>query len=323
MVEYSNSFLDKLVEAGISCHRDKDLQKWSTKMDFDRNDQRRFLGVLFDSFIAGRQTTKDIKLLRDGDSGSFQQVGKDSSTVAISDVAQEILAGSTIVVNHFERCLPQVASRFMHIAKITGTLCHMNVYWTPRGGKGSGRHSDDHDVGVFQVYGEKRWKLWLDGECNVDLEPSDFIYLKHGVEHDPHSLQLGSIHITFGYSNKAEEGKIEKTVEFYNNSKAVPESGIDTYLMPNIIDAIMGTSEYAPSLPDETRIFASEDELRYESSFGVALLSKRSAERVFDPLPKPGFRVSASNNNRTSSEAFSVYSKLALSGVLQFGDTSQ
>jgi hypothetical protein len=189
----------------------------------------------------------------------------------------------------------------------------MNVYWTPPSSSGSGRHSDDHDVGVLQVYGDKRWTFWHgQKETGVDLRPSEFLYLKSGVE-----LDQGSIHITFGYLQTTEEGHIERTLEFYDGAIEVPDSGTETYLVPQVIDGIMNPGTFAPVLSGKTLVNTSQGYVRFETETGIAALRVDDAQRVFATFPKPGHHLSV-GVGVPMVEAFGVCMKLALAGALEY-----
>mgnify|MGYP000862448895 CR=1 FL=1 len=101
--------------------------------------------------------------------------------------------------------------------------CNVDVacFVTPRGGQTTKRHYDPHDVFVFQIEGEKRWKIWrpinpnaifkqphkqVDGvdhklvyEQEVVLKPGDMFYVPRGWVHEVSSRGMSghSIHASF------------------------------------------------------------------------------------------------------------------------------
>lgn len=311
--------LDEAISLGLDCHKDTGVREKHAGLALDHDGQRAFISSLLNSFVSGQQSIDSIKLLRKGEIGGFRPINGRNPSISIDSIAREILEGTTVAVNHFERCMPSVASRFRKIAEQSGTLCHMNVYWTPPTNSGSGRHSDDHDVGVLQIYGDKHWTYWKDQhETGIELRPSDFLYLKSGVEHDPRALDRGSIHITFGYLRAMAEDRIQRTLEFYDGAIDVPDSEIQTHLVPQVIDGIISPRTLAPILSSKMRVKTSQGYIRYETETGIAVLQMDEANRIFSTLPKPGHRLSV-GIDVPMGEAFSVCMRLALAGGLEYG----
>jgi hypothetical protein len=80
-----------------------------------------------------------------------------------------------------------------------GHPCQANAYLTPPGSQGFARHSDSHDVFVFQTHGCKQWELVEGGEeREVLLEPGLSMYLPTGTPHSARSQESTSLHVTVG-----------------------------------------------------------------------------------------------------------------------------
>jgi hypothetical protein len=87
-----------------------------------------------------------------------------------------------------------------------GHPCQANAYLTPRGAQGFARHSDTHDVFVFQTHGHKQWEVvdvWEGDPADeqvreVLLEPGLSLYLPTGTPHSARSETEVSLHVTIG-----------------------------------------------------------------------------------------------------------------------------
>ena len=81
-----------------------------------------------------------------------------------------------------------------------GHPCQANAYLTPPGAQGFARHSDTHDVFVFQTHGRKQWEV-VDSDGTVRdvlLEPGLSMYLPTGTPHSARSQDVMSLHVTLG-----------------------------------------------------------------------------------------------------------------------------
>ena len=108
-------------------------------------------------------------------------------------------AGATVVLQGLHRYWPPLTELVRGVELALGHPCQANAYLTPPGSQGFARHSDTHDVFVFQTHGTKQWQLVEDGqERDVLLEPGLSMYLPTGTPHAARSQEQTSLHVTLG-----------------------------------------------------------------------------------------------------------------------------
>lgn len=108
-------------------------------------------------------------------------------------------AGATLVLQGLHRYWPPLTRLVRELELALGHPCQANAYLTPPGSQGFARHSDTHDVFVFQTHGEKLWEIVEDGqEREVVLEPGLSMYLPTGIPHSARSQEKTSLHVTVG-----------------------------------------------------------------------------------------------------------------------------
>jgi bifunctional lysine-specific demethylase and histidyl-hydroxylase NO66 len=108
-------------------------------------------------------------------------------------------AGATVVLQGLHRYWPPLTRLVRELELALGHPCQANAYLTPPGSQGFARHSDSHDVFVFQTHGRKLWEI-VDGgeEREVVLEPGLSMYLPTGTPHSARSQEHTSLHVTVG-----------------------------------------------------------------------------------------------------------------------------
>jgi ribosomal protein L16 Arg81 hydroxylase len=107
--------------------------------------------------------------------------------------------GATVVLQGLQRSWPPLTELVRGLELALGHPCQANAYLTPPGSQGFARHSDSHDVFVFQTHGRKQWQLVEDGqEREVLLEPGLSLYLPTGTPHSARSQEETSLHVTLG-----------------------------------------------------------------------------------------------------------------------------
>jgi lysine-specific demethylase/histidyl-hydroxylase NO66 len=107
--------------------------------------------------------------------------------------------GATVVLQGLHRYWPPLTELVRGLELALGHPCQANAYLTPPGSQGFARHSDTHDVFVFQTHGRKQWQLVEDGqERDVLLEPGLSMYLPTGTPHSARSQEQASLHVTVG-----------------------------------------------------------------------------------------------------------------------------
>jgi ribosomal protein L16 Arg81 hydroxylase len=108
-------------------------------------------------------------------------------------------AGATVVLQGLHRYWPPLTELVRGLELALGHPCQANAYLTPPGAQGFARHSDTHDVFVFQTHGRKLWEVVDDGEPReVVLEPGLSMYLPTGTPHSARSEEETSLHVTVG-----------------------------------------------------------------------------------------------------------------------------
>ena len=108
--------------------------------------------------------------------------------------------GATVVLQGLHRYHPPLTRLVRALELELGHPCQANAYLTPPGAQGFARHSDSHDVFVFQTHGHKQWEVVEpDGEVrDVLLEPGLSMYLPTGTPHSARSQDETSLHVTLG-----------------------------------------------------------------------------------------------------------------------------
>jgi lysine-specific demethylase/histidyl-hydroxylase NO66 len=107
--------------------------------------------------------------------------------------------GATVVLQGLHRYHPPLTELVRGLELALGHPCQANAYLTPPGSQGFARHSDTHDVFVFQTHGRKQWEVVEDGtEREVLLQPGLSMYLPTGTPHSARSQEETSLHVTVG-----------------------------------------------------------------------------------------------------------------------------
>jgi len=117
--------------------------------------------------------------------------------------ARKVLAlfdgGATVVLQGLHRYWPPLTRLVRELEVALGHPCQANAYLTPPGNQGFARHSDTHDVFVFQTHGRKQWEVVEAGEeREVLLESGLSMYLPTGTPHSARSQEATSLHVTVG-----------------------------------------------------------------------------------------------------------------------------
>src|SRR3954467_9422637 len=108
-------------------------------------------------------------------------------------------AGATVVLQGLHRYWPPLTELVRNLELRLGHPCQANAYLTPPGSQGFARHSDTHDVFVFQTHGRKEWEVVDHDEPRlVLLEPGIVMYLPTGTPHSARSQTDPSLHVTIG-----------------------------------------------------------------------------------------------------------------------------
>ncbi|HEU4514941.1 MAG TPA: cupin domain-containing protein [Nocardioidaceae bacterium] len=185
---------------------------WASRVHVHHTDPADLVGLLSLDDVDHLLTsvalrTPALRVVKDGSVLPSSQFTR-SATMAGSPVtglvdSRKVLAhfhaGATIVLQGLHRYWPPLTRLVRELELTLGHPCQANAYLTPPGSQGFARHSDSHDVFVFQTHGRKLWQVVEDGEeREVVLEPGLSVYLPTGTPHSARSQELTSLHVTVG-----------------------------------------------------------------------------------------------------------------------------
>jgi len=107
--------------------------------------------------------------------------------------------GATVILQGLHRYWLPLTRLVTDLEDALGHPCQANAYLTPAGSQGFARHSDRHDVFVFQTYGEKQWEIGDEDERQeVRMQPGMSMYLPTGTPHAARTQDGASLHVTVG-----------------------------------------------------------------------------------------------------------------------------
>jgi len=143
--------------------------------------------------------------------------------------------GQTVVLRKAHQCISGVALIASELSNVFDSEVRANLYFTPPNAQGFRKHTDDHDVLVYQVFGAKHWKLFdrqmsaplndlmlssmqkiiyssLQESVDVNFSESslvfdgslatnDLLYIPRGIPHYAICLDQPSLHCTFAILN--------------------------------------------------------------------------------------------------------------------------
>lgn len=150
-------------------------------------------------------------------------------------VPEQLLAlyrkGATLILNYTDRTIPSIQALCHSLSQELGFAVWANMYITPPGGSGFGRHSDDHEVFVLQLHGQKAWTVYAaDGTpVLVEMNAGDALYLPSGVEHSASCNVSASVHLTlacgpaYGFELIQELSRLAEKMPLFH--KAAPLAG--------------------------------------------------------------------------------------------------
>ncbi|MGH3368508.1 MAG: cupin domain-containing protein [Nocardioidaceae bacterium] len=185
---------------------------WASHVHLHHTDPAVLVGLLglddVDGLLTGAALrTPALRVVQDGTvlpAGRFTR----SATMAGSPLtglvdARKVLAlfdgGATVVLQGLHRYWQPLTRLVRELELALGHPCQANAYLTPPGSQGFDRHSDSHDVFVFQTHGSKQWQVVEGGaERDVLLEPGLSMYLPAGTPHSARSQEATSLHVTVG-----------------------------------------------------------------------------------------------------------------------------
>jgi lysine-specific demethylase/histidyl-hydroxylase NO66 len=213
---------------------------WATHVHLHHTDPAELVGLLslddVDHLLTGTALrTPALRVVKNGSvlpSARFTRSARlaGSPLTGLVD-ARTVLSlfddGATVVLQGLHRYWPPLTALVRDLELALGHPCQANAYLTPPGSQGFARHSDTHDVFVFQTHGRKEWQV-VEGtgqgtgvgtgagtgagtsagmsagtsadtdEREVVLEPGLSLYLPTGTPHSARSQEETSLHVTVG-----------------------------------------------------------------------------------------------------------------------------
>lgn len=185
---------------------------WASRVHLHHTDPSDLAGLLslddVDHLLTSTALrTPALRLVKDGTVLPASRFTR-SATMAGSPLtglvdARKVLAlfdaGATVVLQGLHRYWPPLTGLVRELEVTLGHPCQANAYLTPPTAQGFARHSDSHDVFVFQTHGHKLWEVVEHGqEREVVLEPGLSMYLPAGAQHSARSQAETSLHVTVG-----------------------------------------------------------------------------------------------------------------------------
>ena len=131
--------------------------------------------------------------------------------------------GATLVLQGLHRYWPPLTELIRNLERELGHPCQANAYLTPPGAQGFAKHSDTHDVFVFQTHGAKQWEIDEHGQtCSILMEPGICLYLPAGTPHAARTQDVASLHVTVGINQIPWRQVLERAVA---SALALPAHG--------------------------------------------------------------------------------------------------
>ncbi|QNN52407.1 cupin domain-containing protein [Nocardioides mesophilus] len=123
--------------------------------------------------------------------------------------------GATVVLQGLHRYWAPLTELVRNLELELGHPCQANAYLTPPGSQGFARHSDSHDVFVFQTHGRKQWEVVEPDQQvrEVLLEPGLSMYLPAGTPHSARSQDETSLHVTLGVNQITRRDLLRRLTE--------------------------------------------------------------------------------------------------------------
>lgn len=160
-----------------------------------------------------------VQLSHAGQSIPVSTYTDEDNVVVPSRVIEQYKSGSTIVISHAHRLVPNLMCLCRSIQSSLMMRCQTNVYLSPAGNQGFNPHYDTHDVFIIQVSGKKTFNFYSSGanfptsadRFNRDIHKvgakteeivlgaGDTLYIPRGVAHDAVAdTKEPSLHVTLG-----------------------------------------------------------------------------------------------------------------------------
>lgn len=142
-----------------------------------------------------------------------------------TEVKKAIKKGFTVQlrnVQQFSRELNQLQFKLMDSFKC---YVNLNVYFTPKGEKGSDSHFDPYDNLIIQISGSKKWSVDSGKKkIQIILKEGDVLYLPAGKQHEVKSLSEDSLHLTVGIHQLSLTKYLHTLARYSRDEFLIPEN---------------------------------------------------------------------------------------------------
>lgn len=141
--------------------------------------------------------------------------------------------GATLVLSHTDRMIPSIHALCHSMSRELGFAVWGNMYITPPGGSGFAKHTDDHEVFVLQLHGQKAWSVYeaVGTPTLVEMKAGDALYLPRGVEHSAACNVSPSVHLTlacgpaYGFELIQELSRLAEKVPAFQKAAPLASDG--------------------------------------------------------------------------------------------------
>jgi cupin superfamily protein len=199
---------------------------WASRIHLHQADRRQVVDLLSlrdaDALILG--TAMRIPALRVAKDGTVLPSSAFTRSATIAGTAMtglvdprkisELFAnGATLVLQGLHRYWPPLTELIRDLERSLGHPCQANAYLTPPGAQGFAKHSDTHDVFVFQTHGAKEWEVEDHGTTHsMVMKPGTCLYLPAGTPHAARTQDIASLHVTVGINQIQWRDVLERAV---------------------------------------------------------------------------------------------------------------
>ena len=225
--------------------------------------------------MSSAMRTPSLRVAKDGTvlpASSFTRSASIAGTamtglVDTRKVVDLFVGGATLVLQGLHRYWPPLTELIRSLEHALGHPCQANAYLTPPGAQGFAKHSDTHDVFVFQTHGAKEWEIDEDGHTlSILMEPGTCIYLPAGTPHAARTQDSSSLHVTVGINQISWREVLERAV-----SSVLKETVHDGRIPAGYLD---NPAVLARELSAQLRTLASEVEALDPASVASAEASR-------------------------------------------------
>jgi ribosomal protein L16 Arg81 hydroxylase len=173
-----------------------------------------------DTLLSEHMLDEDVEILRDSVKVPRQfytsNEGKRLNLRAFHNLLPQ---GVSIVVNFVQRSIPKIRQLSVAIERELGITTNVNAYLSFFKGGAFKPHSDNMDVLVLQVHGNKQWRIWntelpypVESQLKVnasetpdqevEMAPGDVLFIPRGEPHSAAVSSKHSVHLTIGLESQ-------------------------------------------------------------------------------------------------------------------------